>query len=380
MGQGRCTVSSLVWGLLAVYAAAACSLACQYGPGLPQLQCHRSYAGGSGSCRLGDCRCGSGGAGGFQWAGSYSTGRAQYDAQSRAEGSQAKQEGTAKWKQYEASLKAAFAKERSRYAKDQERMAKEIVEAETAQEDARLALRQAFLCEQGHVPDVPMTDLPPVDQVFASWEQEEQSDYGAVLQRAMDAQGLAAVTPPRAARTVPRTPAPGLVPVSSVQLGGMALGTSPALAAADPYLQTGYLGGIIPPGFGPQPTAVPDGLGPPVASTSAAVLPPPANVPAGTATPMGTGTAGMAPDGTPCPKTGLAGHADGSGQYGPSPTLGDKLRRRRALEPFGGGQDVSAKHSDPAPETGPAGTRRVNIVQDDDEEEYSPGHAEGDLS
>ncbi|CAE7697032.1 psaC [Symbiodinium sp. CCMP2592] len=250
----------------------------------------------------------------------------------------AKQTGAAKWKQYEASLKATFARERGRFAKDQERMAKEIVEAEAAQEEARGALRQVFMQEQGQPQDVAMAELPSVDQVFASWETEDQSDYGAVLRRAMDSRG------------------------------------SPVPVMMDPYLAASYMSGAIPPGFGPPMLPVP---GPGLAVSGdmdvAGTTGPPAHMPPGHMVPAPA----VAPPAAPT----TGADAIHNGGYGPSPTLGDRLQRRRALEPFGGPRDRGPSRAEETTDPVPTGARRLNILADDEEEEENEseeGTGDGD--
>ncbi|CAE7808085.1 unnamed protein product [Symbiodinium sp. CCMP2592] len=276
----------------------------------------------------------------------------------------AKQTGAAKWKQYEASLKATFARERGRFAKDQERMAKEIVEAEAAQEEARGALRQVFMQEQGQPQDVAMAELPSVDQVFASWETEDQSDYGAVLRRAMDSRGPGEMTPARSVHVAPRTPVPGHAPPPGM-FPTPAL-RSPVPVMMDPYLAASYMSGAIPPGFGPPMLPVP-GPGHAVSGDMdvAGTTGPPAHMPPG----GGGGHMVPAPAVAPpaAPTTGA--DATHNGGYGPSPSLGDRLRRRRALEPFGGQRDRGPSRAEETTDPVPTGARRLNILADDEDEE-----------
>ena len=165
---------------------------------------------------------------------------------------QARSTGATKWQQYEASLKAAFARERTRFTKDQERLAKEITEAEALQEAARESLRAAFTPGQDHVPEVEMADLPSVDQVFAGWAQEERTDYGAVLQRAMEIGPGLATTPLRPTAAVPRTPLPTYDARRGLASASADCMISPGPAVTDPYTQAAYLQGTLPAGFSPM--------------------------------------------------------------------------------------------------------------------------------
>ena len=85
--------------------------------------------------------------------------------------------------------------------------------------------------------------------------------------------------------------------------------------------------------------------------------------------------------------SGLEGEPTG---YGPSPTLGERVNRRRALEPFGG----SARPPDPVPDNPErargvsleavqaalAAGRTVRIVEDDNEDELADANTSEALS
>ena len=68
---------------------------------------------------------------------------------------------------------------------------------------------------------------------------------------------------------------------------------------------------------------------------------------------------------------------DPNANYGPSPTLQDKVRRRRAMEPFGGGVANTAAGSGPdlatltlaEAQAALARGRKIRIVEDDGDEE-----------
>ena len=163
---------------------------------------------------------------------------------------QARSTGATKWQQYEASLKAAFARERD-----------------------TLHQRPGAACQGNHGSGSPTggrqgissgcfhawsgpcprgRDLPSVDQVFAGWAQEERTDYGAVLQRAMEIGPGLATTPLRPTAAVPRTPLPTYDARRGLASASADCMISPGPAVTDPYTQAAYLQGTLPAGFSPM--------------------------------------------------------------------------------------------------------------------------------
>ncbi|CAE7176445.1 unnamed protein product, partial [Symbiodinium necroappetens] len=241
----------------------------------------------------------------------------------------------AKFKQWEAKMMASYQRERGRFAKDTERLLREIAEAEQEQMDARASLRAMALSamEEGKERDV---EMPAVENVFASWARAEEQSTMGVLQRAMAAD----LTPVRPTPSAPRTPPTG---------SGVHCEMSAPRAAVDPYFHIP----AAPPGF-----VSPPGLaaGPAV---SQAPLEPSTAVPGG-------------PDPTGMPHVPADGSALPPG-YGPSPTLQDRVARRRALEPFGGAKasrtEFDASAIVAAAQSALASGKKIRIVEDDGDEE-----------
>ncbi|CAE7641216.1 unnamed protein product [Symbiodinium sp. CCMP2456] len=249
-----------------------------------------------------------------------------------------------KWSEFEAKMKEAFRRERSRFSRDLERLDKEILEAEEAQELARMGLRAAFVGESRPVHpsgDVDMSGGPDVEAVFAEWAREDSSATDAMVRRAL---GASLVTPTRPTTAAPRTPhqeravgPPGLVAADA------------GVAAFDPY------------SYVPSPVATPPGTGLPGNACQPPMIRPSAERPAVAPTP---------PPSEPPPGPDAAPEA-----YGKSPTLQERLHRRRALEPFGMGRPAQAfpegmvsSGLDPAATLqGGSGLHSVRIVNDDDE-------------
>eukprot|EP00439_Symbiodinium_sp_Y106_P048318 s896_g6.t1 len=267
---------------------------------------------------------------------------------------QARSTGATKWQQYEASLKAAFARERTRFTKDQERLAKEITEAEALQEAARESLRAAFTPGQDHVPEVEMADLPSVDQVFAGWAQEERTDYGAVLQRAMEIGPGLATTPLRP--TAAAGPGFRISRLHDISRPGGDRSIHPGGVSAG-YSASGFLAHDGARRCGLLPWSGHADLTDDQCSTGLREL----SCASALGSRDGRGGGGYLGSGAEEP-------SDGAGPaYGPSPTIGDKLNRRRALEPFRGGRQEQLIKPDaevPAPEPG---------IEDDTGEEDESG-------
>ena len=252
------------------------------------------------------------------------------------------------WKEYEAQMKEAFRRERARFAKDRERLEREIQDAEEAQEAARQGLRDAFYgAQRGDATgDVPMQEGPDADQVFEEWAHEDEGAANATIRRAL---APALATPTRPVAPAPRTPQERGPGISS---GAMSMGTpvavnDPYYTAMSPVMTPAAIQQHLRQFMNGQIPVAPPGLTP---VNEAGV--PPAFVPNVAPAP--------APDGgVPVP----SGAPTDEG-YGKSPTLQDRVQRRRALEPFGGTAGPPA-----AAETGqgpriPTGFR---ILEDDDE-------------
>ncbi|CAE7947247.1 Gm166 [Symbiodinium sp. KB8] len=231
-------------------------------------------------------------------------------------------ERSAKFKEWEAKMMASYQRERLKFAKDTERLQREVAEAEQEQTEARAALRAMAYSDMGGSRDKERdVDMPPVENVFAAWASAEERGNMDVLQRALAAD----VTPTRSAPAIPRTPP----------------------AAADPYLMAGTP--VAPPGLPAPGTFLQAPVPPHSAPTEAPAL-----------------------RGVP-----LEYPADPNANYGPSPTLQDKLKRRRAMEPFGGGVASKAAGSGPdlatltlaEAQAALARGRRIRIVEDDGDEE-----------
>ena len=271
------------------------------------------------------------------------------------------------WEEYQAQMKEAFRLERLRFAKDKDKLAKAILEAEEAQEAARQNLRNVFAGSQGiaETGDVTM-DGPDADQVFSEWLREEAGDDDAMIRRAL---APASQTPNRGARPAQRTPTPG--PGQAVMAPpGLAIAPTPP-AMTDPYYNA------------MSPTMVPAGLYPhaymgqapmiPAGATGAFLQPHLAMMGAtGPAAGLVPATAEGAAPPNPAPPSSGEPVAEG---YGRSPTLQDRVARRKAMEPFGGSRhppavpDEGATTDTAGPATGPTRPGSVPIVEDDDEDE-----------
>ncbi|OLQ07506.1 hypothetical protein AK812_SmicGene9087 [Symbiodinium microadriaticum] len=269
------------------------------------------------------------------------------------------------WEEYQAQMKEAFRLERLRFAKDKDKLAKAILEAEEAQEAARQNLRNVFAGSQGiaETGDVTM-DGPDADQVFSEWLREEAGDDDAMIRRAL---APASQTPNRGARPAQRTPTPG--PGQAVMAPpGLAIAPTPP-AMTDPYYNA------------MSPTMVPAGLYPhaymgqapmiPAGATGAFLQPHLAMMGAtGPAEGLVPETAEGAAPPNPAPPSSGEPVAEG---YGRSPTLQDRVARRKAMEPFGGSRqppavtDEGATTDTAGPATGPTRPGSVPIVEDDDE-------------
>ncbi|CAE7239957.1 unnamed protein product [Symbiodinium sp. CCMP2456] len=250
-----------------------------------------------------------------------------------------------KWSEFEAKMKEAFRRERSRFSRDLERLGKEILEAEEAQEIARMGLRAAF-CGESQLPshsngDADMSGGPDVEEVFAEWAREDSSATDAMVRRAL---GASLVTPTRPTAAAPRTP---LQDRASVPPG---LSTAdPGVAAFDPY------------SYVPSPAAIPPGNGFSGNASQPPMVRPIVERPA------------IAP--TPPPAEPPPGPDTMQESYGKSPSLQERLLRRRALEPFGTGRHAQTHAGGAvtsAPDTmanlhGGLGSHPVRIVNDDDE-------------
>ena len=256
------------------------------------------------------------------------------------------QESGLLWQEYEAQMKEAFRKERVRFAKDRERLEKEILEAEEAQELARQGLRDAFFGAQRSTgsADVSMLEGPDADQVFEQWTREDEGAADGVLQRALAPRDH---TPNRATATAPRTPPGGAPPAPVIPL----MSGTPT-AVTDPYYNS--MSPVMTPAaiqhylqqqmMQSQISVAPPGLAPIIEAPAAVTAAVPPEVPA--PGPLGEG-----------PEEG----------YGKSPTLHDRVQRRRAMEPFGGGRGPAPAG---APDSLPPDARlptNIRIVEDDDE-------------
>ena len=278
-----------------------------------------------------------------------------------------KQSGV-QWAEYEVKMKEAYKRERARFARDQEKILKEIASAEEAQDLARQGLRDAFISGQASLAataDVEMIDGPTPDQVFSGWAQEELTATDALVQRALTAPAL---TPQRVAHAIPRTP---VMATSHAPPGLPSPGSIPT--AFDPYLMMASPAGpptgthvhgqapLMPAVFEEPPPTF--SAGPPnaaVISTTSGTLP-------GTAPPDPAQEA-----------------------YGKSPTLAEKVQRRRALEPFGGARasppsigpvdgEGALPHAGSAA-SAPSLSRPIRIVQDDNASEDEITRAEEDTT
>ncbi|CAE7155771.1 unnamed protein product, partial [Symbiodinium necroappetens] len=254
------------------------------------------------------------------------------------------QEIGAKMTGYEQKLKEALRRERARFARDQERLLRDIAEAEAAQETARIGLRAAFAEERSAAIggfDVDMGDQD-VDRLFAEWAREDSPAMDGVLRRAL--------APP------PASGNPGSFMTPTRTTAAAPPRTPPA--TADPYLGA------------PSPFHAPPGL----TSPNPAQNPVAPVVSAGGAAPPPLAPAELVDSGAPV----AAPAADGG--FGPSPTLSDRVRRRRALEPFGGirpgGESGGRGNADrglslEAAQAAIAAGRPVRLVEDDNDEELA---------
>ena len=271
---------------------------------------------------------------------------------------------------YEQKLKEALRRERARFAKDQERLLREIADAESAQDAARTGLRAAFAEERSAALggyDVEMGDQD-VDRTFEEWAREDSTAMDGVLRRALaPATGHAlppgSFTSPVRSNAAPKTPQPGPLPGGPV--------TPPA--TADPYL------GMASPFHAPPGLVVSPHPGQNPVAPGLATGPAPGLVVNAPAAPLGPVETHIG--------SGLEGEPTG---YGPSPTLGERVNRRRALEPFGG----SARPPDPVPDNPErargvsleavqaalAAGRTVRIVEDDNEDELADANTSEALS
>ena len=253
---------------------------------------------------------------------------------------------------YEQKLKEALRRERARFARDQERLLRDIAEAEAAQETARIGLRAAFAEERSAAIggfDVDVGDQD-VDRLFAEWAREDSSAMDGVLRRALAPPPAGGnhgciMTPTRTAAAVPpRTPP----------------------ATADPYLGA------------PSPFHAPPGL----TSPNPAQNPVVPVVPAGGVDPPPLAPVELVDSGAP------AAAPAAEGGFGPSPTLSDRVQRRRALEPFGGarpGGDNDGRAnagrglSLEAAQAAIAAGRSIRIVEDDNDEELAESRVSATL-
>ena len=271
------------------------------------------------------------------------------------------------WEEHQTQMKEAFRVERLRFAKDKDKLAKAIQEAEEAQEVARQNLRDVFAGSQGiaETGDVAM-EGPDADQVFSDWLREEAGDDDAMIRRAL---APAMPTPSRPTRTMSRTPAQGISQATAAPPGLAMAPTPPAMT--DPYYNA------------MSPTMVPAGLYPQACMGQAPMIPAGATGPflqphfamlgaTGPAPgPVLAASDGAAPSNLAPPTSGEP-VADG---YGRSPTLQDRVTRRRAMEPFGGSRNPPALPEEGAridtagPVMGPARPGNVPILEDDDEDE-----------
>ena len=190
-----------------------------------------------------------------------------------------------------------------------------------------------------------MLEGPDADQVFEEWAREDDGAANAMLRRAL---APAMTTPNRPTNAAPRSPqvgAPGLTP------GAVPLGTP--IAVNDPYYTT------MSPAM--TPAALQQQLQQEMMHGQIPVMPPGLTPIYEAPAPHAHATAPAPPL---APEAGVpisAGEHAEEG-YGKSPTLQDRVQRRRALEPFGGSRGpASGTEADPTGQ-GPRLAAGIRIV------------------